>query len=148
MNPPRDYEQHEDFEERRHHLDPRYVNKNELQEYLMRPPRTWVEMAAIVAIIATLGGGFTGGIVWGMKMEGRIDALQAKQINLEVGQGEIKTIVSHGILPITEERIRGIEFQVKQIQTALESADQNRVRFEAKIDAFMNALERRKLMIH
>lgn len=57
------------------------------------------------------------GLVWGMKLEGRYDYLEARQEQMRVNLARLEARIEPGILPIASEKI----FSLQEHQHALES---------------------------
>lgn len=60
--------------------------------------RSWAD---VVALLTILGMG-AAGIVWGLKLDNRTDTLAREEVRLQ-------TLLDAGILPRTEERLKGLE---------------------------------------
>lgn len=99
---------------------------------VVRIPRvhSWSDILAILSI----GSVFIGGIVWGMKLEGRYDTLdgkigaqrveftQALELvrrdvgNVQADVTEIKTMLQRGVLPVTDARLKALEERVAEVE--------------------------------
>ncbi len=90
----RNYHSHENREE-----EPKPVA-------IYEKPSFWVAWQPIISVFLLL----TGGLAWGLKLEARIDALTS-QVQ------EMRAEVAKGILPVTEERIRGMAERIEIIRS-------------------------------
>lgn len=121
----------DEWAERRKQLDPRYINKEDFQHGLIKPPKTWSDLVSVFTIVVT--------IVLGIKW---FNNLESKYEQLFRDNAELKTQVSHGILPITEERIKSLESQIKQ---NMDEARQERIKLEEKVDRLINMINESSL---
>jgi len=92
--------------------------------------RSWSDVVAILSLI----GIFTGGLIWGMKLEHRYDTLDSKiaanrtefMQTLELVRsdvagvrsdiGEIKLMLQRGILPVSEARTDALDKRIDALE--------------------------------
>jgi hypothetical protein len=106
-------------------------------------PKTWGDLASMMIIMSAL----IGGIAWGLKLESKIESVdvksEARTNSMYANISELKATVGHGILPITEERIRYIEAQILEIRDDKNESKAMQIRMEGKLDGVMSILTRR-----
>lgn len=74
--------------------------------------RSWGDVAALVACVLFI----ISGLVWGLKLESKIETLNFHIITARQELAVVAAQVKQGILPIAELRIRATEDQIKELQ--------------------------------
>lgn len=57
------------------------------------------------------------GLVWGMKLEARYDKLETELADAHGHIASLQSEINKGILPITQEKLNGIDARVRQLET-------------------------------
>ena len=75
--------------------------------------RDWLPMITLVV----------SGLVWGMKLEGNILAINATLLNMEQRLGRVEAQIGAGILPRAEEKITAVEARMAAIERCADRID-------------------------